>query len=272
MLNIATHIILTASLLLITSTVYCKEKSAYQINKTRDEVSNIGKSFIRAHHENSMILFAPAPNLDWETLAPKYLTAINIANPTKWELNSLLYNSNEVTHTAEFPFESILDEKISSWHWYLISTNGIDELQLSRLRGVVSFKIDPASRNIIRRDCYGYVLGFRKGPSANWDSGGFVIKSKERLTWQLDTAREGRQKFVHDLSKQQPLPGQHVERDEDRIIDMKYQFKLTNDGPSFTFVSYKENMKSPTCKYRFQLLLTESMEQPVAENYYGCDI
>ena len=272
MLNFSKYILIFAVLFINISSVSGTEKSALQENMARREATKIGIEFIRAYHESGTILFEPSTKIAWGELAPKYLSSININKPTQWELDRLIASSNEVTQSSEYSFDTILDESLTGWFWYLISPSGIDELQLGRMRGIVAFKVGHAPKKIIRRDIYGSALAYRKGPSIDWDSGGFVIKTKERLTWQIDTAKENRRNFVNELSKQQPLPGQRVARDEDHQINMNFQFKLHNDGPSFTFISYRENEKSPTCKYRFLLFLTENREKPIAENYYGCDL
>lgn len=147
-----------------------------------NEISNLEplqKLFIPAYEKNGEIVFEPSFSVNWESLAPPHLNAIDIKNPSRKELDMLQARKNSFLN-SEFQYKAEIPSKQKKqMNCFLISPNGIDKLQLLGLSGTVRFTIGRNGK-IWNKNYYGSIVSKIKLPNKKI-LGGFSICSSSPI-------------------------------------------------------------------------------------------
>jgi hypothetical protein len=224
--------------------------------------------------------------LDWKQLARRDLRGFNVDHPTPQQLEQFK-ESNLPTDEVEqlgpdswgMRFRSNLEPTVAAGFYYLMSSRGVDSLQLVRLEGIVAPVVDEQG-TIESEYISGYVVA--KAVTHKDEEGGFAVYSSAPVSFtpipgtKFAARRQGDKticQYEHDGMKwTTPLSAEGFIGDGG--VESFTAYKIGLD--EYVFVKWKPDISrmSPQCSRLYSLfkpgknlLLVE-----VGESVSGCEI
>jgi len=220
-----------------------------------------GVVFVNAYPADHGIQFDSPIEIDWRSLAPKHYD-----NLDKSELAELEKRKDMFGNTEQAYMVTVAPE-LAGWHFYLISPDGIVELKVEKMKGIVRFGFMESRR--MRVD-YGSLIGAAVTGTTPW-SGGFVAvtsgaaefrKSDVDLTNLLDALRKNDRPDDKGRVWQTPA------------IVKAFRLQLVKTGGSYYFIQFVADgaCEQLCCESRFAIMTAAPSPEGVASNEYDCDI
>ncbi len=233
---------------------------------------SLGELFTPAYERNGTIAFDPQFEVDWEILTPSNLKDIDLANPSDEELE-ILKSNRDMYGNSEFEFEAdIPPGERDRMHCFLISTKGIQKLEVLRLSGTARFSFDRKS-TLWNRIYYGSVVS-KVNESTIAKQGGFSMCAAQPISFdqaETELTKETiKQYFFSDNTLSQAA---HVEDEGFWKILTKYTFRVVGQDIWFKFfqLAPDEQCLGGCCSNRYFIVRADKFDA-IRWNLSKCDI
>lgn len=199
--------------------------------------------------------------INWKSLVPQKYSSIEIG-PIPKELREEFEGKRDLYSNAEFTFQFPLTENLSNKHFYLISENGVNKINIQNVEAVVRFKLKRNASHIYSVSYFGYLILSQK-----WTTyPGFVIISDDKKKYEIAH-------LAIDLDAIQE--DDHVGRIQSSSPEFQISksFTITDieKDTTFSFVSFLKG-KDNQCSFRAVVVTSGNNPKIIGWNYSGCDI
>jgi hypothetical protein len=222
-----------------------------------------GLAFINALATERGVEFDSPIEIDWRALAPK-----RYDNPSKSELAEFEKQKDMFGNTEKEYIVTIVPE-LARRHFYFFSSDGIVELKVEKMKGVVSFGfLDPGQE----RADYGGLIGVAKTGTLP-QGGGFVAVTPDAEGFEKSAVDMSLSKLSDALRK--VATGDDVRGAPELWTIIKAnRVRRVKTGESYYFVQFAPDTgcKWLCCESSYSLATTANPPKFVATNEYDCDI
>lgn len=234
--------------------------------------ANSSFTMVKAWPKDGYVEFElQSPTIDWKILSgSKY---INLEGKKVTSDLRELMGGNDCPYSACFSFYSPMKKEIKKDYFYLISSHRIENLELERLRGVVSYGLSTSYDYFEGEPSYhGFVNGKVKDRKAEF--GGFIIISKTPLQFDFtDTPTIDPKKYpiISEWDTKKDL-GRNSENFW-KVVN-SFGFRIKGISDEYVFVQWRPDQEciGACCEFRFSLLTLGESPHEVISNNYSCDI
>ncbi len=228
------------------------------------------QELLRATSVDGRLHVDPPWPIDWELLAPRALVDFDIDQPDETLVVSLERRRN-MFNDAEVEFTAPLPAPLQQERFYLISSDGIQEIRAERLTGTVRFSFT-GDREIAGRTLFGYIEASALDGEPLFDSG-FVLASLTPRGFVIQDSRLERLRFVPERVREQWTTLAEEAR-RFWVVARAYEFRFDGDPLARTFVQWVPDTAcyEACCRERYSVLSGEDSPRVVASYDGGCDL
>lgn len=237
------------------------------------------------------VIFEPFHDINWKTLAPEWVQAINVKNPTAEELKKLndLLKRSPYNYLIEIDKEQPIKQKeIRKGSYFLISGNGIIRIFPQRLIARTVFHVDQISSNVhqitgITDVTFSGDMIASSGSGQQLE-GGFVLRMDSAVPIKITILSENiKKRFSAKKNKDYTMTysyksdkNQNFELTEESYhrTDIKriYSFTLNNKHDKYIFVEWQpDSTLIEGCEHNYSLFKIGERLEEIITNSYGCD-
>jgi hypothetical protein len=231
-------------------------------------------TLLPARYSDGRFFFPSKRTIDWQRLAPKRLTSVDITRPNAAQRRQI-EKRRDAYNNAEFGFDAPIPDEMGSASFFLISPAGIASLKLLRMHGTVRFTLSKKEGEISERSFFGELVAAMTGPTAP-SEGGFVVESALSPVTVLDSPAEATVRRL--VSAKLDAEKDVVQREAlQKMLVVKKAFEVRlapPDGPVFVFIQWAPDTTcaEACCTDSYELATVEQVPRTIASNRYGCDI
>ena len=204
---------------------------------------------------------------NWKSLIPEKYSSI-LPGSIPDELITEFYNKRDMFGNIELTFLEQAPEHLLEKHYYVISANGIQEVQIEQVEAVVRFSLDDKNNSDIGYiDYWGNLL-----PESDQNyQNGFALVSDEKIRF-VSRPIDIIDGTVISLKRRGDIeigPPSHE-------IETSFQFEYSNGEAKYVFIKFKPDPNASStlssCHTRIHLVIAGPEYITVNRNYSGCDI
>ncbi len=216
------------------------------------------------------IEFDPLIELDWEAAARESITEINLDAPSpaalrrvgKYEWGSLV-----IDFALEIP------TALRQRNYYLVSPDGVTELEIREITGIARFVFDANAEAISSTRYYGYARAAPVEALVDFN-GGFVIHAEGPITLSVERAALSAEDLARAQTKKSAPEAYFAQGTEFWNIVNQTAIRLGPDGRVYLLVRWAPDQEGHDgfCQFRFSLFELGVEIQLLNTLSRGCDI
>lgn len=242
--------------------------------------------FTYANFENGKVEFhlPQIIDLDWHKFAPQKIKAINMNKLTKDDID-FIRTGKQFLSSIYLNFILPIPEEIKGKHFYLITSQGIEELTPTGLAGNAKFHMLAGDKIVPEPiQYYGSVIT-DAASFGNTVEGGFVMSSSIALKTSIfydapkiqqifSVQAVGRKKIYSYIYENKKLTLDLMHRDHLLKIDHVFTFKIDGIDSEYLFVNWHPDDKCTygCCGNGYSLFQADQDLRELTSTVLGCDV